>query len=347
MPALVLEKVKQLAIRDIPLPSAVGPHDVKIAIHTVGICGSDVHYYQWGPSARSCVREPMMLGHEAAGTVVEVGKQIKDLKVGRSRLHGAGDSRSQQPGDAAGHLQSRSGRALLGDAAGAWHACGRPSSIPRPSRSSCPTMCRFADGAMVEPLAVGMHAPTRRRLQPGDRRGGHRRRPDRHGDGAGRPRRRAAARVIVSDVTPKLAWPRSLGPSRRVNIVKQEARRRSCSRDTDGWGADVVFECSGNEKAAAGVFDLLCPGGRVVFIGMPPASRSPIDVPRRRSRRRASSTFSATPMSTRAVAMLGSGKIDVKPLITDTFPFAESVKAFDFACHMRPASVKAQIRMPV
>ena len=82
MASLVLERVKQLSIRDIALPSKVGPHDVKIKIHTVGICGSDVHYYELGSIGPFVVREPMVLGHEAAGTVVEVGSDVKSLKVG-------------------------------------------------------------------------------------------------------------------------------------------------------------------------------------------------------------------------------------------------------------------------
>src|SRR5260370_16721456 len=60
----------------------MGPHDVKIAVHTVGICGSDVHYYEYGAIGPFVVKEPMVLGHEAAGTVVEVGSQVKHLKPG-------------------------------------------------------------------------------------------------------------------------------------------------------------------------------------------------------------------------------------------------------------------------
>ena len=82
MQALVLEEKGVLALRDIDLPLAVGPDDVKIAIHTVGICGSDVHYYTHGAIGPYVLREPMVLGHEAAGTVLEVGSEVKHLKVG-------------------------------------------------------------------------------------------------------------------------------------------------------------------------------------------------------------------------------------------------------------------------
>ena len=73
MKALVLEKKNQLTLRDIELPLEVGPNDVKIALHTVGICGSDVHYYTHGRIGNYIVRQPMVLGHEASGVIVETG----------------------------------------------------------------------------------------------------------------------------------------------------------------------------------------------------------------------------------------------------------------------------------
>ena len=80
--ALVLEEQHKLAIRDIDLPLAVGPTDVRIRLHTVGICGSDVHYFTHGRIGSFVVEAPMVLGHEAAGTVVEIGPDVRHLAVG-------------------------------------------------------------------------------------------------------------------------------------------------------------------------------------------------------------------------------------------------------------------------
>jgi len=80
--ALVLERKGELALRKIELPQQLGPHDVKVAIQTVGICASDVHYYEYGKIGPFVVNAPMVLGHEAAGVVVEVGEQVKNLKKG-------------------------------------------------------------------------------------------------------------------------------------------------------------------------------------------------------------------------------------------------------------------------
>ena len=73
--ALVLEEARKLTLREIDLPEAVGPADVRIAIDTVGVCGSDVHYYTHGKIGPFVVNAPMVLGHEASGTVTEIGAE--------------------------------------------------------------------------------------------------------------------------------------------------------------------------------------------------------------------------------------------------------------------------------
>ena len=112
---------------------------------------------------------------------------------------------------------------------------------------------------------------------------------------------------------------------------------------TDGWGADIVFEASGNPRAAAAVFEPLCPGGRVVYIGMPGEPIRYDVVAAQIKEARVEHVFRYAHVYPRALALMGSGKIDVKPLITDRFTFDQSVKAFDFATKMPPTSVKAQI----
>ncbi len=80
--ALVLEEKNKLALRDIALQDRLGPGDVRISVDTVGICGSDVHYYTHGKIGPFVVKSPMVLGHEAAGVVAEVGEGVTHLAVG-------------------------------------------------------------------------------------------------------------------------------------------------------------------------------------------------------------------------------------------------------------------------
>ena len=80
--ALVLEEKRKLALREIDLPATVGSGDVRISVDTVGVCGSDVHYYTHGKIGPFVVKAPMVLGHEASGVVTEIGADVTNLTVG-------------------------------------------------------------------------------------------------------------------------------------------------------------------------------------------------------------------------------------------------------------------------
>jgi len=341
MKALVLEPDRALSLREIRIDEPLGPHDVRIAITTVGICGSDVHYVTHGRIGPFVVREPMVLGHEASGTIVETGSSVTGLAVG--------DRVCMEPGIPDPESRaSRLGLYNLDPAVRFWatppvHGVMRPTVVhPAGFTFKLPQTVSHAEGAMVEPLAIGMHAANKARIRPGDL-------AVVIGAGTiGLVTVLAAAaggcsRIIVADIKqPKLDLAERLGPVTSVNIEGQDLR--SVVRDmTDGWGADIVFEASGSAAAAAGVFDLLCPGGTVVFIGMP-LERIPYDVVAAQTREaRVEHIFRYANVYPRALALMGSGKIDVKPLITDRFPFSDSIKAFQFAMTPPPESVKAQI----
>jgi D-xylulose reductase len=341
MRALVLEKTRQLSLREIAIEETLGPRDVRIAIRNVGICGSDVHYYQHGRIGPFVVREPMVLGHEASGTVIEAGPQVTRLQVG--------DRVCMEPGipDPTSKA-SRLGMYNLDPAVRFWatppvHGVLRTSVVhPEDFTFKLPDNVSYAEGAMVEPLAVGMHAANKAQIKPGD---------VAVVIGAGTIGMMTAlsalaggcSQIAISDVVqPKLDLAATFGPVTPANVAEQNLSE-VVQRLTDGWGADVVFEASGNEKAAAQVFDLVCPGGRVVFIGMPGQPIAYDVVAAQIKEARVEHIFRYAHVYPRALALMGSGKIDVKPMISDTFAFEDSISAFEFAVQMPPTSVKAQI----
>lgn len=344
MEALVLEEKGRLSLRDIDLPEILGPHDVRIALHTVGICGSDVHYYTHGAIGPFVVREPMVLGHEASGTVTEVGDAVTNLQVG--------DRVCMEPGIPDPNSKATQlGIYNLDPAVRFWatppiHGVLRPTVVhPAAFTFKLPDTVSFAEGAMVEPLAVGMHAATKARIKPGD---------VAVVTGAGPIGMVTAlaalaggcSQVIMSDVQqPKLDLAATLGPITPVNVAK-ESLVDVVNAATDGWGADIVFECSGNPRAAAAVFQPLCPGGVVVYVGMPTETIQYDVVYAATKEARVEHVFRYAHVYPRALALMGSGQLNVKPLITDKFAFADSVAAFDFAVELPPTSVKVQIELP-
>ena len=153
--------------------------------------------------------------------------------------------------------------------------------------------------------------------------------------------------VIVVDLKqPKLDIVEKFGAVRTVNIEKENPLD-VVQVITEGWGADIVFEASGSEQAAKLIFDLLCPGGRVVYIGMPAKGIVPIDIVGAQIKEASIETiFRYAHVYPRALNLMGAGKIDVKPLITETYPFDDAVKAIEYGCNPKPTSVKIQITLP-
>jgi D-xylulose reductase len=344
MEALVLERQDELSLRDIAVVDPLGPRDVRIKLHTVGVCGSDVHYYSHGRNGPFVVEEQMILGHEAAGLIIETGSEVRELKVG-ARV-------CMEPGipDPASRA-SRLGKYNLDPKVRFWatppvHGVLRPTVVhPADFTFRLPDSVSYAAGAMVEPLAIGMHAATKAEISPGD---------VAVVIGAGpigmvtalAALAAGCSRVLMSDVQePKLALAEKLGAVTGVD-VRSRKLTDVVHRETDDWGADVVFEASGNERAAAEVFDLICPGGRVVYVGMPGEPIRYDVVAAQIKEARVEHIFRYAHVYPRTVAMLASGQIDVAPLITDTFAFADSIAAFDFARAMPATSVKVQIELP-
>jgi D-xylulose reductase len=341
MEALVLEEKGKLNLRDYPIDEPLGPHDVRIALRTVGVCGSDVHYYEFGKIGPFVVNEPMILGHEASGKIVEVGSGVTNLKVG--------DRVCMEPGIPDPNSKAtRLGIYNLDPAVRFWatppvHGILRPTVVhPAAFTFKLPDNVSYEEGAMVEPLAVGMHAANKAQIKPGD---------VAVVMGAGpigmvtilSALAGGCSQVIVTDVQqPKLDLAAKLGPVTPVNVAK-ESLVDVVSKMTDGWGADIVFEASGNEKASAQVFDPLAPGGRVIYIGLPVNPIAYDLVKASTKEARVEHVFRYAHVYPRALALMGSRKIDVRPLITDTFNFTQSKEAFDYALHMPPTSVKVQI----
>jgi len=344
MKALVLEEKGKLSLRDFPIMGALGPKDVRIKTHTVGICGSDVHYYTHGKIGHFVVTEPMILGHEASGVVLACGADVTHLKPG--------DRVCMEPG-----IPDPTSRAAklgiynVDPAVRFWatppvHGCLTPEAIhPAAFTYKLPDTVSFAQGAMVEPFAIGMQAALRARIQPGD---------VAVVTGAGPIGMMVAlaalaggcSKVIVADLAqPKLDIIGTYEGIETVNIRTTSAVD-AVNAATEGWGADVVFECSGAAPAILNIAQLARPGGTVVLVGMP-VDPVPVDIVGLQAKElQVETVFRYANVYDRAIALIASGKVDLTPLISGTIAFEESIAGFDRAVEARETDVKLQILMP-
>tara|TARA_R110000850_G_scaffold209809_6_gene335816 strand:- start:141 stop:1178 length:1038 start_codon:yes stop_codon:yes gene_type:complete len=341
--ALVLEEAGRLALRDIDLPQDVGPDEVRIAIDTVGVCGSDVHYYTHGKIGPFVVKDPMVLGHEAAGTVVETGRDVAHLNVG--------DRVCMEPGIPNGASKaSKLGVYNVDPDVRFWatppvHGCLTASVVhPAAFTYPIPDHVSFAEGAMVEPFAIGMQAAAKARIKPGD---------VGFVTGAGPIGIMVAlaalaggcAKVYIADlVEDKLALAAGYDNIEPI-LLPRDNPQQVLHDATEGWGADVVFECAGAAASIQTALDVVAPAGCVVWVGMP-VDPVPVDIVLAQSKEiRMETVFRYANMYDRAIALLASGKVDLKTLISETYPFSDSITAFDRAVEARPTDVKIQIKL--
>lgn len=349
MKSLVLEKKGEISLRDFPaidkLESSLGPLDIRIKLHTVGVCGSDVHYYTHGRIGPFVVNEPMILGHEASGTVIETGSLVSSLQIG--------DRVCMEPGiPDANSRATQIGMYNIDPNVRFWatppiHGILRPTCVhPEAFTFKIPDNVSFAEAAMVEPLAVGVHAATKARIKPGD---------IALVMGAGpiglvtalSAIASGCSRVFLSDLADeKLEIARSMNSAILPINSRTTDLKTSILKETDGWGVDIVFEATGSADAAETVFQTLSPGGCVVLIG---GQSDPIsfDVGAAMVREaRVESIFRYAHVFPRCIRMLSSGLINVRPLITKKYIFEDSVEAFNVAADARPENIKIQIEIP-
>jgi D-xylulose reductase len=307
----------------------------------VGICGSDVHYYEKGKIGPYIVTEPMVLGHEASGIVIEIGQKVSHLAVG--------DKVCMEPGipDFTSKA-SRLGMYNLDPNVRFWatppiHGCLRESVVhPASLTFKVPDSVSLEEAAMVEPMAIGMHAATKAQIKPGD---------VALVLGAGTIGIVTAlavlaggcSKVIISDIKqPKLDLIGSMVPVKTVNINETELTD-IIVQETDGWGVDIVFEASGNMKVFSKVFDYVCPGGKIIIIGIP-SEPAPFDVPAAQAKEAVViPIFRYANMYPKTLALLSSGKVNLKPCISRHFPLNKAIEAFKLAAKHQPDIVKIQI----
>tara|TARA_B100000927_G_scaffold68857_1_gene54501 strand:+ start:641 stop:1672 length:1032 start_codon:yes stop_codon:yes gene_type:complete len=343
MKALVLEKKLQLSLRDIDLPKEVHPNDVKIKMHTVGICGSDVHYYTHGKIGPFVVKEPMVLGHEGSGTVIEIGSNVSNLKVGdRVCIEpGVPDVYSKEYMKGLYNLDPK----LTFWATPPDHGCLTPEVVfPSNFVFKLPENVSYAEGAMIEPLAVGLQAAEKAKIIPGETAlvmgcgpiglvialtalaGG-------------------CSKVFIADiVSEKLKMCNNFENLIPIDLNKDDPSN-VIKKNTNNWGANIIFEASGATKAYETIFDSICPAGRVVIVGNP-MNPIPMDFATLLTKEiEIKTVFRYAHQYERAINLLSSNKIDVKPMITDTVAFDDSIKAFERAAKNLPEDVKIQIQL--
>lgn len=343
MKCAVLFGKRDMRIVERPTPAPTGSQAL-IRVRAVGVCGSDVHYYNEMCIGDQVIESPQAVGHEFAGEVVSFGPQAEGLKAGM-RV-------AIEPARPCGRCRQ----------------CleGRPNCCPKVIFYGTPPIegslqeyvlaeaeqcipidddMSFAEAAMLEPLQVGIHAFNLV--------------PSRPGDwvaivGCGSiglaclemVRNAGATRIVMTDkLDYRLDLARKLGATATVNVTREEAAT-SVRAATDGQGADVVYEATNSPEGLPQAVNIAAIGGRVAAIGIPKGDTIilPASAPRRRELNVQFVRRSAHSIR-QALELVRSGKINLRPWITHRFSLDQASEAFELVDSYGDGVLKAVIEM--
>lgn len=338
---VVVHAPKDLRVEEVAAV-APGAGEVRIRIEAGGICGSDMHYYSHGGFGTIRIKEPMVLGHEIAGTIVELGAGVSHLAVGaRVAVN------PSRPCGVCKYCREGAPRQcldmyFLGSAMRFPHAQGGfRQSLTVKAEQAVPIAASVTMGeaAMGEPLSVCLHGARQAGPLMGKRV---------LVTGCGPigmltvivARYAGAAEIVVTDVSDfPLSIARKVGATRAINIAAEPDALEAYGADKGTF--DVLFEASGHQSALVGALTALRPGAVIVQLGLGGDMTLPINVIVAKELQ-LRGTFRFDTEFNLAIELMNSGLIDVKPLLSATVPFLEANEAFNLALD-RSRAVKVQM----
>ncbi|MFB6342045.1 zinc-binding dehydrogenase [Saccharicrinis sp. FJH62] len=342
MKAVALTNIKTLEVVDIPDVNEPGKGEVLIKVKSVGVCGSDMHYYRTGRIGSQVVAYPFVLGHEFAGEIVKVGEGVKNVKPG-SRV-------AVDPAMSCGKCdQCRAGRE---------HTCRNLTFLGNPGQSdgcmkeyivmpanTCfelPEKLSFDDGMLCEPFSIGIYAvksfgnvsgldigilgfgpigmSVLSALKPNN-----------------------PSSVIVSEkLDYRLYTAETFGADYAINPLKENLVEKANALYENQL--DVVFECCGQQDAVAQAIEMLKPGGTLMIVGIPEfdAWHLPVDQLRRKeitikNVRRQNHCMQD------AIDMLAGVSSDLKQMITHRVDYTKSQDVYDLVEAYKDNVMKAVV----
>lgn len=342
MKAASLIGIRKFETREVSEPEITRPAEVRIRIKMVGVCGSDIHYYNTGRIGSQIIQFPFTVGHEAAGIVEQVGSKVTRIKPGQ-RI-------AIDPAVYCGQCdQCRAGRE---------HTCRELRFLGCPGQLAgalceylvLPETCcfpikdrtTFEQAVLSEPLAIAVYAVERTSLPA---------KANVAVLGAGPIgmsifhvlRANGVEKVFITDKIPerlKIAQtlkPKYCGNPDQADVVRDISK-------TEPLLMDAVFECSGDRVAYNHAVRLLKPGGMLALVGIPEFDEVafPIHELRRKEitivniRRQAHCTQ-------KAIDLLETRKINLDAMVTHHFSLEETQQAFELVAHYRDGVMKAMI----
>jgi L-iditol 2-dehydrogenase len=342
MKAAVLTGIRQMEVREVPDPTIREDTDVLLKVEQVGVCGSDVHYYETGRIGSQVVQFPFILGHECAATVAKVGPAVKRLKIGQRVVVEPAVSCHSCEQCKAGRENTCYHLRFLGTP-GQGNGC-LSEYLVMPEDACFPTndAITLEQGALCEPLAIAVYAVKQARLP---------KKADVAILGAGpiglsclvsAKAARAGACYVTDKIPERVNAAAAHGAAWAGNPLKEkvvEVILTECP-----LGMDVVFECAGQQETVDQAIDLLKPGGKLMLIGIPREQRVSFSIDKARRKEITIINVRRQNRCTQmAIDLVASRRIDADFMVTHRFKLAQVKEAFDLVAGYRDGVIKAMI----
>jgi len=342
--AQVLTGIDQIEMADVAMPDIVNDTDVLIKVLEVGVCGSDVHYYETGKIGSQVVEYPYMVGHECAGVVEAVGTSVTRVKVGDEVVVDPATVCFKCDQCLSGRENTCRELTFLG-CPGQVDGC-LCEYIVMDETSCFPTRgaITLEQGTLCEPFAIGVYAVRQANLSKDAK-------IAILGSGPiGLSCMVAAKSAGVTDIymTDKIGERVDMAGSNGAvwsgNPDTEDVVKAICEKESGGM--DVVFECAGEQDTIDQGVELLKPGGKIMVIGIPRVYRVSYDADN--SRRKEITVINVRRQNgctQKAIDLIASGKADVDFMVTHRFDFSRSKEAFDLVAGYKDGVVKAIVKM--
>lgn len=344
MKAAVLTGIRQMELQEIADPTIEKDTDVLLKIEKVGVCGSDVHYYETGRIGSQVVQFPFIVGHECAATVAAVGSAVTSVKVGEPVVVEPAVSCHACPQCDQGRENTCFNLRFLGTP-GQGNGC-LCEYIVMPEECCLPTRERITveQGVLCEPLAIAVYSVERSQ-------------PPANADvamlGAGpiglsclvsAKAEGVGACYMTEKIPERVETARQGGATWVGNPLEEDVVAAILKQKP--LGMDVVYECAGQQETIDQAVELLKPGGRLMLIGIPREDRISLSIDK--IRRKEITIVNVRRQNKRtqaAIDLLASGKADADFMVTHRFSMAQTREAFELVAEYRDGVVKAMIQM--
>jgi L-iditol 2-dehydrogenase len=344
MRAQVLTGIRQMEPREVPDPAITHDTEVLLKIDRVGVCGSDVHYYETGRIGSQIVQYPFRVGHECAATVIKIGRAVRNVKIGDPIIVEPAVSCHSCDQCKAGRENTCRKLKFLG-CPGQIEGC-LCDYIVMPQECCFPTYGKLSSDQAVlcEPFAIGIYAVQQSHL------------PARAAVGilgAGpiglscmEAARIGQARAIyVTDkINSRVQIASSAGAVWAGNPDLQDIVRDILCREP--LGLDVIYECAGQQSAIDQALELLRPGGTLMLVGIPREDRISFSIDKmRRKELTVINVRRQNHCPQTAIDWIASGKANIDFMVTHHLPFEQTKQAFDLVAGYQDGVIKAIVTL--